>query len=142
MVRTNFPVLLRFMLLSFVLVAIVGCGSDLVDRHPLSGHITAQGKPVPYGWIIFTPEKGPGSTANIKDGRYETTKDFGHVGGMHTLEITAFGQPPAADGAAEGSSNDIWFRCTIERQLLPDLDVLDIDLTAEESEAGAGDSNP
>ena len=53
------------------------------------------GKPVPAGEIIFEPDgsmgnSGPGSTAQIKDGKFSVAKDQGIVGGKYNVLISPF----------------------------------------------------
>ncbi len=69
-----------------------GCGGD--GKHTVSGSVTYQGNPVPAGEIRFTPNKGnkgPIVLVKIKDGRFETPKDKGIVGGAYQLRVTGYG---------------------------------------------------
>ena len=57
-----------------VAALLVGCGDGGLKRYRVSGDVSFQGKPVPAGSIIFTPDTakgnaGPQGTANIIDGR-------------------------------------------------------------------------
>lgn len=89
---------LRF--LAFVLcILLVGCGDD--GKYTVSGSVNYKGEPVPSGEIRFTPDKGnkgPMVLARIKDGRYETPKDKGLVGGHYQLRVSGYG--------AAGNSKD------------------------------------
>ena len=84
---------------AYLLVAAVavasGCGKPTVPRYGLSGTLSYEGKPVPAGWIIFVPERGPGATAGIVEGRFATRAGWGTIGGRHRLEIEGL----AVDGA-------------------------------------------
>lgn len=77
------------------LLAVVGCGggSD-VTRYDVSGTVTFDGAPVPAGTITFLPASGntgPGGSATIKDGKYDTAAGGkGPTGGPHTVVITGF----------------------------------------------------
>jgi hypothetical protein len=68
---------------------VIGCGSNQdPNRHQLSGQVTFRGEPVPFGQIVFEPDTdrgndGPGGVAEIRQGFYRTTNDFGTVGGPH-----------------------------------------------------------
>jgi hypothetical protein len=60
-------------------------------RFHLSGTVTYDGKPVPKGFINFNPAEGnsgPASGAPIVDGKYETPKGKGIIGGPHIVIIT------------------------------------------------------
>lgn len=85
------------------LAVLGGCGSG-EQRFELSGTITYEGRPVPAGYIVFNPDAaagntGPGSTADIRDGRYTTPPGGGTMGGPHTVSIFGFdGTPYTMEG--------------------------------------------
>src|SRR5438270_13738771 len=90
------------LLWGFVLVQISGCAEKGPDRFRISGEVTFDGKPIPYGDILFTPDgaegnSGPQGIAPIKDGRYDTTATSGQgiAGGPTVLRVTGLG---SADG--------------------------------------------
>jgi hypothetical protein len=75
-----------------VLAPIGGCGKD--GLHDVSGKVTFKGKPVPAGWVNFTPDStkgnnGPQGRARITDGTYNTAgaDGKGTVGGPMTVQI-------------------------------------------------------
>lgn len=77
------------------LLVLVGCGgSDGPQRYHLSGTVTYGGKPVPAGTVSFLPDqsqgnRGPGGSAPIKDGKFDTAGEgIGHVGGPHVVSVT------------------------------------------------------
>ncbi|MBI1313709.1 hypothetical protein GC176_20645 [bacterium] len=81
-----------------------GCGgsSDGPDRFAVSGEVTFEGKPVPMGFIKFTPDSsqgnsGPGTGCPIKDGEYATPKGKGLVGGPHIVEIAGWDGVPITE---------------------------------------------
>ena len=83
----------RLALLLAILLA-AGCGSDEVQRYPVSGTVTFDGQPVPDGHIIFaspggetTPDAGP-----IVDGQYA----FDVQSGAKRVEIQASREVPGA----------------------------------------------
>ena len=86
------------------LAALNGCGGPKGPaRFDLSGSVTHSGKPVPVGYLNFTPDKangnsGPGTHANIVSGQYRTPPDRGPVGGPHVVTINGF------DGVAQGTN--------------------------------------
>lgn len=62
--------------LAMLALIVPGCG-DGPKRVRVSGTVTFQGKPVPYGNVVFEPDKfkgnsGPQGYATIKDGRFDT----------------------------------------------------------------------
>ncbi len=86
-----------------------GCGGPKAPpRYDLSGTVTCDGKPVPTGYLIFTPDttkgnSGPGSQADISNGRYQTAPGQGTVGGPHVVAICGFDGKPIDLG--EGRTN-------------------------------------
>lgn len=74
------------------LLVFTGCGNEGIPKYGLSGQVTYDGKPVPKGYLRFAPDKkkgnsGPGSSATIIDGHYETMTDRGTVAGPHIVSI-------------------------------------------------------
>lgn len=86
------------------LVTILGCGQSGPVKYTVNGSIEMpDGKPVPAGEISFEPDAsagntGPGSMAQIKDGKYTLSRDQGVVGGAYAITISPF------DGVAHGES--------------------------------------
>jgi hypothetical protein len=77
--------------------ALVGCGSDGPDRHRLSGEAEFDGRPIPYGDVLFTPDgakgnKGPQGIAMIRNGKYDTAAAGGKgiAGGPTVIRVTGF----------------------------------------------------
>lgn len=91
----TFCTLSAALLMSIIFVA--GCGGETdkgPKRYQISGTVTFEGKPVPYGTISFMPDsekgnQGPQGIAEIVDGKFNTaTKGKGIVGGPHQITIT------------------------------------------------------
>jgi hypothetical protein len=66
----------------------------------VSGTVTFDGQPVPFGRIVFTPDReagnsGPQGFAEIRNGAYDTASGKGTVGGPQVVQITGFGADPA-----------------------------------------------
>jgi hypothetical protein len=83
----------------------VGCAEKDNGRYRVSGNVTIDSKPVPFGEISFEPDgksgnKGPASFTTIKDGKYFVEKDSGVIGGKYTVTLTGF------DGVAVGEASD------------------------------------
>ncbi|QDU63284.1 hypothetical protein Pan216_41620 [Planctomycetes bacterium Pan216] len=82
--------------MAMVTALAVGCGKKPgPDRYEISGNATFNGKPIPAGEISFSPNsqkgnKGPGSLAIIKDGKYQTTSGKGLVGGAYVARVIGF----------------------------------------------------
>ncbi len=84
------------------LLAAGGCGGgggDGPPRFDVSGSVTFNSQPVPFGRIVFDPDtaagnKGPQGFAEIRDGRYDTRTGRGIVGGAHVVRISGFGKDP------------------------------------------------
>lgn len=91
--------------LFFACCVVAGCGGQRGYR--VSGKVTFQGKPVPAGKILFSPDATKGNTgptgyADIKDGEYDTALPGGKgvVGGPMIVEIT--GNDPSAKSDGSG----------------------------------------
>jgi hypothetical protein len=86
----------RGAVLALVLAAGVGCGrSQSPPRYDMSGSVSYGGQPVPAGYLTFEPDaskgrEGPGAQADIRDGRYQTPRGQGPVGGPHVVTIYGF----------------------------------------------------
>ena len=87
-----------------LILGLVGCGQNGPTKYTVNGEVQMpDGKPVPAGEITFEPDaaagnKGPGSMAQIKDGKYSLPRDQGVVGGAYSVIISPF------DGVAHGES--------------------------------------
>ena len=88
---------------------LAGCGRQSgPPRYELSGTVTFDGKPVPAGEIQFAPDtergnRGPGTSAQIKEGRYQTLADKGTVGGPHVATVCGY-DGKQASGSRYGAS--------------------------------------
>lgn len=125
-----------------VLGCVLGCGQgdQRVQRYSLSGTVTFEGQLVPAGWIVLSPESGPGASADLVDGRFTTPKDYGTVGGLHKIEITAMEGVPGLDPNDEGASQKVGqiFTCIIQRDIPKEAATIDIRLTHKDIGAKAG----
>lgn len=77
--------------LAAVLGACAGCG-DRSGRAEIEGSVAWEGKPVPFGQLVFEPDpdrggKGPAGVATIRGGRYRTDPGFGAVAGPHVVRF-------------------------------------------------------
>ncbi len=81
-----------------VLCVSLGCGTK-PGRQSLSGHVSYDGTPLPYGQIQFDPDtakghKGPQGAGEIRDGQYHTNPDYGPVPGPHIVRINGWNRSP------------------------------------------------
>jgi hypothetical protein len=86
-------------LLACFLFITTGCGRGDVDRFDVSGRVTLDSQPVPFGQIIFDPDtaagnSGPQGFAEIRNGTYNTRSGRSTVGGPHIVRIMGFGSDP------------------------------------------------
>jgi hypothetical protein len=64
-----------------ILALAAGCSDSEVKKVQVSGTVTFKGKPVPAGWISFTPDASKGNPGkevrlvHIKDGVYDSSKE-------------------------------------------------------------------
>ena len=87
-------------------LVVAGCSADEQGpkRYQISGTVTYLDKPVPAGFMTFLPDvkqgnKGPGSGAVIKNGRFRTEPGKGIVGGPHLVQIVGYdGVPTVIEG--------------------------------------------
>lgn len=95
------PRRLRIAFALFLLAASVGCKDSGPPRYRISGAVTLDGKPIPYGEIIFTPDGskkngGPQGIAEIRDGYYDTAfaaQAKGIAGGPTVLLVNGMTGP-------------------------------------------------
>ncbi len=89
-----------YLLLVGMLTCCLGCGGgDTVRKFHVSGKVTHKGVPVPYGTIIFDPDRsagnsGPQGSATISDGQFNTSSGNGVVGGAYTIIVEGFNEKP------------------------------------------------
>jgi len=117
-----------------LLIGLVACGDEGPQRYRLAGEVTLDGQPVPEGWVVFAPEKGPGASADIKNGRYETPPGFGSIGGKHTIEVVAFksgNQKTSTDEEGYGGGG-LWFRHKLEADLPAKATTWDIHISTSD----------
>jgi len=91
-----------------LLIGMLGCSfQEPSSGFQLSGEATWNGKPIPLGMIIFSPDgsegnSGPQCIAQIVDGHFATNGVKGHVGGAHRVDLFATdGVPAMIDGVID-----------------------------------------
>ena len=80
----------------WALLLLVACGCG--GQYTISGTVTYDGKPVPCGEIVLTPDpekgnSGPGLLLRIEDGHYQTVDQRGQVGGAYSARISGYKAP-------------------------------------------------
>jgi hypothetical protein len=88
---------MRYWLILGLLVVLVGCSSEAgPTRYRVSGEVKFDGKPVPFGEVLFTPDSAKGNSgaqgiATILDGKYDTagSRAPGVAGGPMVVRVTA-----------------------------------------------------
>lgn len=80
-----------------VLGALSGCGEGEQKRFRVSGKVTFDGKSIPYGDVLITPDgakknSGPQGIANIREGKFDTSASGGkgYGGGPAVIRVTGF----------------------------------------------------
>jgi len=106
---------------------LVGCGPS-IERHPISGNVTYDGKPVEYGTIFFAPDTskgaaGPQGMAEIRQGRYQTEAEKGPVSGPHVVKITGWNASPEAGMLGAPTFTDYTTNVDITNATQLDFDV-------------------
>lgn len=88
---------MRRSVILLLICVLTGClGDPGPKRYRVSGEITFDGKPVPHGEIVFTPDSGKGNSgpqgiAIIQDGLFDTkgTRAPGVAGGATVVQVAA-----------------------------------------------------
>jgi hypothetical protein len=77
------------------IVLVVGCSESGQERHRVSGTVKFDGKDIPYGEVLITPDdekknSGAQGIAPIRDGRYDTSASGGkgYGGGPAVIRVT------------------------------------------------------
>jgi len=84
-----------FVLLFLLFIPVlIGCGPKNIGNQ-VAGDVTYDGRPVPKGEVVFTPDDSKGTTGpalvlSIEDGKFSSTPPKGAVTGWHTVSIVAY----------------------------------------------------
>ena len=116
---------LGWYLLGTLLLAGCDGGGDELQRFRVTGKVTFRGEPVPKGTVLFRPDTGqgnagPGTSAEIVDGYYETMAEQGIVGGPHIVDVMGYDGIPYEDGPQVNPMgrplfSDVQFRAELPR---------------------------
>jgi len=91
-------------LMTALTLGLVGCDSG--SDHRVSGMVTFNGKPVPKGFISFSPDTakgntGPGGGAEIVEGKYRTKAGKGVMSGAYKVRIVGYSGVPTNEHGEE-----------------------------------------
>lgn len=113
-----------------LLVAVAGCGSPPAsERVAVSGTVTLDGAPLPYGAILLVGAQGPKAGGVIRDGKFAVAQEEGPAPGEIQVQIRAPRLPPGAQLPADQGEV---FRLVMEaEELLPSHYNTDSQLRAE-----------
>ncbi len=97
---------LRGLMFSCILV-IAGCGSDRPPLASLTGTVTLDGEPVPYGGLMFSPVDGgrPSLAGLNEEGEFEASYVYGVPGAIIGKHRVTF-EESNADGGAESEEDE------------------------------------
>ena len=126
-----------------VLAGVVCCGcggGDGVERFPLSGRVTFDGQPLPFGEAVFRPDNGPEGSATIRNGKFDTAAEGGQdvLHGPTTIYVTGYSEEPTdseGDETAEAESAPPLF---VGYEVKTDLSSETFDITIPADAAGFG----
>lgn len=89
---------LALCLLSVLIVG--GCSESGPKGYRVSGQAKYDGRPIPYGDVLFTPDGAAGNSgtqgiATIQDGKYDTSaaEGIGVAGGPTVIKVTGLDKP-------------------------------------------------
>jgi hypothetical protein len=82
---------------------ITGCGTRGTPRYRVTGTVTCAGRPVLWGEVTFAADAtrgnpGPGAFAMILNGRYETGRGQGVIGGPMRVVVSGYDGQPGGEG--------------------------------------------
>ncbi|MFO0938807.1 MAG: hypothetical protein U0798_20070 [Gemmataceae bacterium] len=94
----HLPRLIPTLTLVFCVGSLVGCSKSDNNRLRFSGTVKLDGKPIPYGEILITPDakkknSGPQGKAAIKDGVFDTKGSLGVGNGPMVILVTGKASP-------------------------------------------------
>ncbi len=124
---------------------LTGCGSRTNDAsHNISGTVTFDGKPIPRGFIRFTPDESQGNKgatgyAEIIDGKFNTKtskKSQGVEGGAYIVRIDAYdGNPYTSKSGNEYSlGKPLFAQYTVKKELPSETTTLQLEITSDDVE--------
>jgi hypothetical protein len=120
------------------IVVLAGCSESGPTRHRVSGTATFDGRPIPYGDVLFTPDgakqnSGPQGIATIKDGHYDTAAAGGKgiAGGPTVIRVTGLSGP--------GGKLLCEYEYTVDLPRGNTTHAVEVPKTAAAKKAGSGD---
>lgn len=135
---------LRLALWILAACSLPSCGQtiDGPPRYILRGKVTFEGKPVPAGFITFSPSAdrgnhGPGGGAPIVNGSYAAPRDKGVVGGAYDVRIVGYdGKATVMEGEQLPDGTPLFrpFETTVELPKEDSVKDFDVQNTVENTE--------
>ena len=94
------------LLFALAVTAAVGCEADKFNRQAVSGTVSMDGKPIPYGNIEFVPAENQPTTVTleIKDGKFGVVAAGGLAPGKYVVRVQGMDGPPPPPGDVPGVS--------------------------------------
>jgi hypothetical protein len=76
------------------------------ERAAVSGQVTLDGKPLPYGTINFLGQSsGRGASTAIQNGAYSIPEEQGPNAGTYKVSIIGYGKAPAGESESDESAD-------------------------------------
>ena len=128
--RPTSPVLA--VVFGIALAGFVGCGKKGISRYEVMGDVTYDGRPLPVGTLVFTPDasqgnRGPGAHGDIVDGKYRLAT----VGGPHDVSIQGYdGNATVEDGVNYKYGKPLFLEFTVKVDLPSENATQDFDIPA------------
>lgn len=102
----------RVLSVAVFLMFLSGCGSETRPRHPVSGTVTYQGKPVEMGSIRFEADASvgdfaPACYAAITNGKYETNPEDSPTTGKYHIRVMGIDVPNIKKDGPPGTPWDM-----------------------------------
>jgi hypothetical protein len=93
-----------------ILFLSAGCGGASYDgpkRSPVTGSVTLDGAPVPFGTITFKPvAEGRLANGSIEEGKYSIPEEMGPTPGKYKVDIRGYAKSASELGDGEGGGEE------------------------------------
>ncbi len=117
----------RWFLALALMFVVAGCSAQDytgAKRVPVSGTVTFDGKPIPYGVISFLPggEDQRGASGPIQQGKYSIEEKYGPNIGRYKVSILGYPEVPTGFDGPEGASAEEMYDdggTDMKEQMLP-----------------------
>jgi hypothetical protein len=120
-------------------LALAGCGmGDGLERYPVNGTVTFEGKPVQTGAVFFEPTASVGTVAPtvylpLRGGRYDAGKE-GPVAGKYVVKVAGWDESKKqVDSDGVTHTAQLFQDYQFEVQIPPPNNTLDIEVPASQA---------